>query len=341
MSERKNIKATVLSDGAWGTALAMVLCDNGYETTLWGPFPEYIEQMRAERVNSRFLSSVPLPETLRLESDIANAVDAAEIIVLASPSQYMRGTLEKLAPRYHSRQLLVNVAKGIEVGSLKMMHELCADILGDNSFSVLSGPSHAEEVAKKAPTAVMVACDDGELARTAQSAFMNDYFRVYTASDVIGAELGGALKNVFAIAAGIIDGMKLGDNAKAALMTRGLAELTRLGVALGGAPETFAGLSGMGDLIVTCASGHSRNRHVGEELGRGKKLPDILREMGMVVAEGVKTAESAYQLASKAEVETPIIHEIYTALYHGKDPREAVGDLMTRKARPERDNHHH
>jgi glycerol-3-phosphate dehydrogenase (NAD(P)+) len=215
------------------------------------------------------------------------------------------------------------------------MSELVAEILGDVRYAILSGPSHAEEVARKVPTAVMTASRDPEAARTVQRVFMNPYLRIYTSDDVLGAELGGALKNVLALAAGILDGMGMGDNTKAALMTRGIVEMARLGQALGGRAETFSGLSGIGDLIVTCTSRHSRNRHVGEELGRGRKLAEIQREMGLVVAEGVKTASSAYDLARRVGVETPIIDAVHATLYEDKDPRQALRDLMLRDAKQE------
>ncbi len=327
---------TVLSDGGWGTALALLLVRNGHNVRQWGPFPEYICEIRKSRENSRFLPGARLPDELVLCEEMKDTLHDSEIIVLASPSQYLRGTLAKFA-EYHDpdKHVLVNVAKGIEVGSLKRMSELCEEMLGKNRYCVLSGPSHAEEVALKCPTAIVAASTDVKTAEIVQQAFMNGVFRVYTATDVIGVELGGSLKNVFAIASGILDGMGFGDNAKAALMTRGIAEMARLGVALGGRNETFSGLSGIGDLIVTCISRHSRNRHVGEELGRGRKIGDVLKEMGLVVAEGVKTAESAYSLALKYNVETPIINEVYAGLYLGKDPRQGVKDLMTRKARME------
>lgn len=333
------MKVAVLSDGAWGTALALTLLHNGHSVFQWGPFPDYICEIRRTRENPRFIPGIKIPETLNLTADISEAVQDSEFIVLAAPSQYCRAMLEKLAPVYNSdNQILVNVAKGIETDSLKRISELCYEVLSPKSkYTVLSGPSHAEEVVKQCPTAVVVAAENVECAEKVQKTFMNDFFRVYTSEDVLGVELGGALKNVFAIAAGIIDGMKLGDNPKAALITRGIAEMARFGFALGGRPETFSGLSGIGDMIVTCTSGHSRNRHVGEELGRGKKLDIILEEMGMVVAEGVKTAKSAHDLALNAGVETPIINEIYAGLYEGKDPCEGVRDLMTRKARRELD----
>ena len=332
------MKTAVLSDGAWGTALALTLLGNGHDVTQWGPFDDYICEIRSTRRNERFLPGVEMPENLQLTSSVEEAVDGTEIIVLASPSQFMRLTLDNLKPFYSSSQILVNVAKGIETTSLQRMSQLCCEILGDDiNYTVLSGPSHAEEVSRKCPTAVVVGAENGENAKAVQDAFMSDCFRVYTSDDVLGIELGGALKNVFAIAAGIVDGMQLGDNPKAALITRGIAEMARLGVALGGRFETFSGLSGIGDMIVTCTSGHSRNRHVGEELGRGRKLDDIQKEMGLVVAEGVKTADSAYRLAAETGVDTPIINEIYAGLYEGKDPRQGVKDLMSRRARKEMD----
>lgn len=330
------MKISVLSDGGWGTALATVLCENRHSVALWGPFPDYLEEMRRTRRNDRFLKGVELPAALTLEPDLAKACDGAAIVVLAAPSQYMRSLLGRLKSVPRPADLIyVNVAKGIETDTCKRMSELVAEILGPVRYAILSGPSHAEEVARKVPTAVMTASADAAAARTVQEAFMNEYLRVYTSDDVIGAELGGALKNVLALAAGVLDGMGLGDNTKAALMTRGIAEMARLGQALGGRPETFSGLSGIGDLIVTCSSRHSRNRHVGEELGRGRKLDEIQKEMGMVVAEGVKTADSAYQLARRMNATTPIIDEVYQSLYAGKDPRQAVRDLMSRDAKPE------
>jgi len=330
------MKVTVLSDGAWGTALALVLCANGHEVRMWGPFPEYLAQMESTRENTRFLPGVSLSRNLQFEPDIAAAVRDSGILLLATPSQYMRSVLLKLKHHFNPQQhLLVNVAKGIENDSLLRMSQICAEILGQCRYVVLSGPSHAEEVSREVPTAVVAASADIKLAEQVQQVFMNDYFRVYTATDYVGVELGGALKNVMAIAAGVIDGMKLGDNPKAAMMTRGIAEISRLGAALGGDPRTFAGLSGIGDLIVTCCSGHSRNRHVGEELGRGKKIDEILNAMGMVVAEGVKTSKSAYCLARQAGIEVPIIDQVYAALYEGKEVKTAIRELMTRKARTE------
>ena len=327
---------SVLSDGGWGTALAKVLCENKHAVTLWGPFPDYLAEMARTRRNEKFLKGVEIPVALRFEPDLALACAAADIVVLAAPSQYMRGLLGKLAAVPRPAALIyVNVAKGIETGSCKRMSELVTELLGDVRYAILSGPSHAEEVARQVPTAVMTASRDPQAAIAVRQAFMNEYLRIYTSNDVVGAELGGALKNVLALAAGILDGMGMGDNTKAALMTRGIVEMARLGEALGGRPETFSGLSGIGDLIVTCTSKHSRNRHVGEELGKGRKLAEIQEEMGMVVAEGVTTASGAYQLARRANAATPIIDEVYTTLYADKDPRRAVRDLMSRDPKPE------
>ena len=330
------MNVTVLSDGAWGTALAMVLQFNGHQVTMWGPFSDYLAQMKRSRINSRFLPEAKLPDSLRFEPDIATAVADSELLLLATPTQFLRGVLSALKPHFNpERHLLVNVAKGIENETLLRVSGICEDVLGKSRYVTLSGPSHAEEVSRQIPTAVVAASSDIALAEKVQKIFMNDFFRVYTSTDYIGVELGGALKNVMAIAAGIIDGMKLGDNPKAAMMTRGIAEMSRLGIALGGDPRTFAGLSGIGDLIVTCCSGHSRNRHVGEELGRGKKIEEILSAMGMVVAEGVKTADSAFCLAGRAGIDTPIINQVYAVLYRNQDPRTALYELMRRKAKSE------
>lgn len=330
------MKIAVLSDGAWGTALALTLLDNGHEVVLWGAFPDYLAQMRERRENFRFLPGVTLPEELRFEPEIGRAVEGAAVLLLATPTQYLRSVLDKLKPHYDpAKHLLLDVAKGIEVDSWLLIHEMVEAVLGTGRYVALSGPSHAEEVSRRVPTAVVAASHSQGDAELVQMLLLNDNFRVYTGSDVVGVELGGALKNVIAIAAGIIDGMKLGDNPKAALMTRGISEMGRLGELLGGNAQTFSGLSGIGDLIVTCTSGHSRNRHVGEELGRGKKLPEILASMGMVVAEGVTTARGAYTLARRVGAETPIIDEIHAVLYKGRDVPSAIRNLMSRSAKPE------
>ncbi len=331
------MKATVIGDGAWGTALALALLHNGHQVSLWGTFPDYLEQLARERENRRFLPGVKLPAELLVTADLAAAVAGAELLVLATPTQFLAATVDRLAAAQPApTAIVVDVAKGIEIGTWRRPSQIVADRLGHLRYTCLSGPSHAEEVARQIPTAVVAAAADQATAAAVQAAFTNPQFlRVYTGTDLIGVELGGALKNIFALAAGICDGMGFGDNSKAALMTRGIVEMARLGVALGGQAETFSGLAGVGDLIVTCMSRHSRNRHVGEQLGKGRKLADIQQEMGLVVAEGVTTTKGAFQLARQADVSTPIIDEVHAALYQDKDPRQAARDLMTRDPKPE------
>ena len=329
------MKICVIGDGAWGTALAVNAVQNKHKVVLWGAFPEYLEQMQNTRENSKFLPGVKLPGELLFEKDISLALDCSDIIICATPTQFLRSVLKKMAGNIPENAVIVNVAKGIELNTWLRIGEIMEEELGKINYVDLSGPSHAEEVARGVPTAVTAAGENMEHAKQVQQALMNDKFRIYTSNDVIGLELGGAVKNVFAIAAGIIDGMKLGDNPKAALMARGIAEMGRLGEALGGKRSTFSGLSGIGDLIVTCCSGHSRNRHVGEELGKGKKLNEILKEMGMVVAEGVPTAKGIRVLAQKKGVEIPIIDEIYSVLYEDRPAKDAIISLMTRSAKTE------
>ena len=329
------MKITVIGDGAWGTALALNMLNNRHQVTLWGAFPDYLEEVKQRRENFKLLPGVTLPETLNLDPSLESASANADMLLLATPTQYLRGVLKQLKPFFNPQTPIINVAKGIEVNSWKRISEIISDELGETDFTDLSGPSHAEEVARKVPTAVVAASQNSASAKLVQSVMMNESFRVYTSSDVTGVELGGALKNVMAIAAGIIDGMKLGDNPKAAMMTRGISEMGNLGEALGGQRSTFAGLSGIGDLIVTCTSGHSRNRHVGEELGKGKKMDTILKEMGMMVAEGVPTACGAYTLSQKLGASTPIIDEIYNILYKNRSVPEAIHNLMCREAKPE------
>ena len=331
------MKCAILSDGGWGSALSRVLADNGHEVVMWGPFPEYLTELATTRENRKFLKGIKFHEKVSFEPDMLKAVSGAGIIVLATPTQYLRGVLAKLQEVWGNAEnaLLVNVAKGIEENSWLRISEMVSEFLPQAPYVVLSGPSHAEEVARNVPTAVVAASKNLADAEFVQKTFMNKYFRVYTSTDVVSVELGGALKNVIAIAAGILDGMCLGDNPKAALMTRGIAEVGRLGEALGGSALTFSGLSGIGDLIVTCCSGHSRNRHVGEELGRGKTLDVILKEMDMVVAEGVRTSIGAYTLARRTGVETPIIDEIYNVVHNDASALEAVARLMSRSGKNE------
>ena len=306
-----------------------------YRRRSLGNSPEYLNEMRKNRENRKFLPGVKLPDELEFEDDIKKALTGCRIIICATPTQFLRSVLKKMSGNVSPDAVIVNVAKGIELDSWLKISEIIEQELGRVNYVDLSGPSHAEEVARGVPTAVTAAGENIEDAKFVQQALMNDKFRIYTSTDVTGLELGGAIKNVFAIAAGIIDGMKLGDNPKAALMARGIAEMGRLGEALGGKRATFSGLSGIGDLIVTCCSGHSRNRHVGEELGRGRKLADILSDMGMVVAEGVPTAKGIRTLARQANVDIPIIEEIYKVLYEDRSAQDAVISLMSRSARHE------
>jgi len=292
--------------------------------------------MKKTRSNPRFLPKIKFSDNMSFSADLKEILTKSEILVLALPSQYIRKLLENIHPFFDNKKhILVDLAKGIEIDSLKRISEIVSEILGESNYTVLSGPSHAEEVIMNVPTAVVVASKKPNIGKIVQNAFINPTFRVYYSNDPTGVELGGALKNVFAVAAGVVDGMKLGDNSKAALLTRSIAEMSRLGKALGGGIETFSGLSGIGDLIVTCYSKHSRNRFVGEKLGSGYKLNEILKELNMAVAEGVTTTKSAYQLAKRIKIETPIIDELYDALYKDKNPKKCINDLMNRTAAAE------
>lgn len=325
---------TVIGTGGWGTALAVLLHGNGHRVTLWGRLPEEVEPILAYRENKLLLPGVTIPAEIVVTLDPVAALRGAEMVVLAVPSHGMRAICRQVAPHLPVRAILVHVAKGIEQDSDARMSEVIEAELGHGATVVLSGPSHAEEVGRGVPTAVVVAAADAARAAVVQEVFMNERFRIYTHDDVIGVELGGALKNVIAIAAGACDGIGFGDNTKAALCTRGLAEMARLGAACGAKRETFFGLSGVGDLIVTAFSRHSRNRGFGERLGRGETVTQILAST-KTVAEGVKTAKSIWQLAQARQVDVPISREVYAILYEGKAPRHAVRDLMSREAKPE------
>ncbi|HVM61893.1 MAG TPA: NAD(P)H-dependent glycerol-3-phosphate dehydrogenase [Verrucomicrobiae bacterium] len=328
------MNVAVIGTGGWGTALGVLLHGNGHKVALWGRLPEEVEPILAARENREFLPGVEIPKEIAVTLDAAEALRGAELVVLAVPSHGMRPICEKLKPFLSPGPPLVSVAKGIENETGARMSEVIAEVLDTDRIVVLSGPSHAEEVARGVPTAVVVAAKVPLLAATAQKAFMNERFRIYTHDDVTGVELGGALKNVIAIAAGTCDGIGFGDNTKAALCTRGLAEITRLGMALGARQETFFGLSGVGDLIVTAFSRHSRNRGFGERLGKGETREHIAASTHMV-AEGVKTAKSVWQVAHRLRVDVPIAAQVYAILYEGKAPKQAVRDLMTREAKPE------
>ena len=331
------MKISVLGAGGWGTTLAVLLHFNGHKVTLWEYKRSYAKELLKKRENIQYLPGIKIPQEILITHDLDEASDDKNMIVLAVPSQFLRSVVDKIKYSDIKNSILVSVSKGIENKSLLTMSLMLKDVhplLDDSQIGVLSGPSHAEEVSKRIPTAVVAASRDHEAATSIQAAFMTSYFRVYSSTDLIGVELGGAFKNVIAIGAGIIDGAGFGDNTKAAIMTRGVAEISRLGLALGAQPETFAGLSGMGDLIVTCMSRHSRNRYVGEQIGKGKTLKQVLKSMDMV-AEGVETSRSASQLAKKYKVETPITNEVYKILFEDKDPIKATTDLMTRDMKTE------
>jgi glycerol-3-phosphate dehydrogenase (NAD(P)+) len=331
------MRIAVLGAGSWGTTLAILLVYNSHDVTLWSFMADQAADMLAKRENTDFLPGIPLPPQLAITHDIHKAILGAEIIVAAVPAQFLRSAAETLKTSNFSDVVIVNVAKGVEIGSLKTMSEVLIDTLPTvkkNRIVTLSGPSFAEEVARQIPTAVVAASSDIVTAKFVQQAFMTPYFRVYSSDDIRGVELGGSIKNVIAIGAGIADGAGFGDNTKAAIMTRATAELSRLGIAMGAQPKTFAGLSGIGDLIVTCMSKHSRNRHVGEEIGKGRKLRDILNEM-IMVAEGVDSTKSVYSLAKQYHVELPIVNEVHQVLFEDKDPLIAASDLMTRDAKGE------
>lgn len=327
---------SVIGAGSWGTTLAILLAKKGYRVTLWVYEPEILAAMQAERMNSRYLPGVVLPAGLKLTGDLQEAVASARFLIMAVPSHAMRSVCGRIAGFMRKDHCVVNVAKGIENDTLKRMSEVIAETLAlpEKQIASLYGPSHAEEVSRGIATAVVAASGDLNTARRVRELFRSDYFRVYSSTDIIGVECGGSLKNVIAIAAGICDGAGFGDNTKAALLTRGLAEISRLGVMMGAQPETFAGLSGIGDLIVTCMSKHSRNRYVGEEIGRGKTLKAVLDGMVMV-AEGVKTTRSVHQLSQKLGVEMPISGQVYRVLFDDKRPHAAVAELMTRDAKEE------
>lgn len=325
-------KIAVLGDGGWGTTVAILLSNKGHDITLWGAFPKYVEALKRDRINSKFLPGVKIPEGIKFVSDTAGIPKDA-ICVIAIPTKYLRETLSKLKGKIPIEKV-VSLTKGIEVETLKRPTEIIKEVLGAKSIAALSGPSISFEVARNIPATCAIASENEAFAKEMQEVFTTPTFRTYTTTDIIGVELGGALKNIIAIAAGISDGMEFGVNTKAALLTRGLVEIIRLGVKMGGRKETFFGLSGLGDLATTCMSTHSRNRWLGEEIGRGKKLKDVLGATEMI-AEGITTTKSTYELSKTLNVEMPITEKIYEVLYKNKMPREAVGELMTRALKAE------
>jgi glycerol-3-phosphate dehydrogenase (NAD(P)+) len=326
----------VLGSGGWGTAIAVLLAQNpAHAVRLWSHREESGRAIREQRENVRLLPGVPIPPDVLLTCDEVEAVAGADCWVVAVPTAFLRPTAARFA-RLRADVPVISLTKGIEVSTFRRPSEILAQTLGTGRLAVLSGPSHAEEVARGLPTSVVIAAADMSLAVWAQERFGTDRFRVYTNSDVVGVELAGALKNVVGVAAGICDGLGFGDNAKAALLTRGMVEMTRFGVAHGAEPATFAGLAGVGDLITTCFSPHGRNRRVGYRLGRGEPLADVLA--GPQVAEGVYTSQSVYERARRTDLDTPIMTAVYEVLHQGKPPLAAVQELMTRRLKDERGN---
>lgn len=330
-------KIAVIGAGSWGTALAISLAESGHAVSLWTRRQEHAEAMKADGENKKYLPGIAFPETLTVADTMEAAIVGAELVMFSTPAQGFRGVLDQAKPHLTKDMVLVNVAKGIEQKSLKRLSEIAEEAIPGVKYVVLSGPSHAEEVGRLMPTTIVAAAEDLELAEFVQDIFMTEALRIYTNTDVVGVELGGALKNIIALGAGVSDGMGFGDNAKAALMTRGMTEMSRLGVALGAKEETFAGLTGMGDLIVTCTSMHSRNRRCGIMIGEGMTPQDAVAHVGMVV-EGMFTAEAAYELAKKVGVEMPITEAIYGVINGTVNAREAVIALMTRQRKHEKED---
>ncbi|MBE3570615.1 MAG: NAD(P)H-dependent glycerol-3-phosphate dehydrogenase [Bacillales bacterium] len=323
---------TVIGAGSWGTALSMVLADNGCHVRLWGHNPQQIMEINEHHTNKKYLPNCILPENIKGFASMEEALNGVEMIVLAVPTKAIREVVRQMVECLVKPITLVHVSKGIEPDTLLRISEMIEEEMPSRLLTdlvVLSGPSHAEEVSQRQPTTVTVSSNNMKAAEKIQKLFMNQHFRVYTNPDMIGVEIGGALKNVIALAAGISDGLGYGDNAKAALITRGLAEIARLGTKMGANPLTFSGLAGLGDLIVTCTSVHSRNWRAGNLLGKGKNLNEVLENMGMVV-EGVRTTKAAYQLSQNYHVKMPITTALYQVLFHNHDPKKAVDELMTR-----------
>jgi glycerol-3-phosphate dehydrogenase (NAD(P)+) len=328
---------TVLGAGSWGTTLAVLLTANTHDVTLWSHKDSHTKDLLRDGENRSLLPGIPIPKAVRITSDLDGAVHGAEVIVAAVPSQFFRSVARRLTGERFGKTLVVNVAKGIENETLMLMSDVILDSMPGvkkENIATISGPSFAEEVSRRVPTAVVAASVSPATARCVQQTFMTPFFRVYSSEDIRGVELAGSIKNVIAIAAGVADGVGFGDNTKAAIMTRATAELSRLGSYFGANPRTFSGLSGIGDLIATCMSRHSRNRHVGEEIGKGRKLKEVLAGM-IMVAEGVATTRSVHDLGRKTGVELPIVEQVYKILFEDKDPIAATSDLMTRDAKGE------
>ena len=327
-------KIGVIGAGSWGTALTVLLNNNGHQVTVWSAIEDEIKMLKEEREHKDKLPGVALSEKIEFTTDLQEAIDGKDLLILAVPSPFTRSTSKRMKEFVAEGQIIVNVAKGIEEDSMKTLTEIIEEEVPQATVTVLSGPSHAEEVGKGLPTTCVVGAKDEKIAEYIQEIFMSNVFRVYTSDDILGIELGGALKNVIALAAGAADGLGYGDNVKAALITRGISEISRLGVAMGGRKETFSGLTGIGDLIVTCASVHSRNRKAGMLLGQGYSMEEAMKEVKMVV-EGVYSAKAALQLSKKYNVELPIIEQVAAVLFEVADPKNSVDALMGREKKSE------
>lgn len=329
----KNI--SILGGGSWGTALSKLLSENGHNVTVWLRNEAQARDLSQNRVNIKYLPEVKIPENVVFTSNINEAAKKAEILLLVIPTQMVRGVLKQIKDEYKDNKIIINASKGIEIGTMKLVSDIVKEETKNSVFAVLSGPSHAEEVGLSMPTAITVACEDKDVAEEIQDIFMSEYFRVYTNEDVKGAELGGSLKNIIALGAGISDGVGYGDNAKAALMNRGIVEIARLGIAMGADIHTFYGLTGIGDLIVTCTSRHSRNWNAGYLIGQGLSKDEAIKKVGMVV-EGIPTTYAAYWLSKKLNVDMPIVDAMYDILENKADVKETVNKLMLRDKKEEK-----
>lgn len=328
-------KITLLGGGSWGTALAKLLSENGQEVTVWLRDEEQCKTLGTERVNKKYLPKVQIPENIVFTSNINEAVKDAEVLLIVTPTQMIRSVLKQIDNENKTGKIILNASKGIERGTMCLVSDIVKEETINCIFSVLSGPSHAEEVGLSMPTAITVACEDKDTAETIQDMFMSSYFRVYTNDDVKGAEIGGALKNIIALGAGISDGVGYGDNAKAALMNRGIVEIAKLGMAMGADVHTFYGLTGIGDLIVTCTSKHSRNWNAGYLIGQGLAKDEAIKKIGMVV-EGIPTTYAAYELSKKLNVEMPIVNAMYDVLENDANVKDTVNKLMQRDKKEEK-----
>lgn len=334
MAKPKIQNIGIIGDGGWGTTLAILLQKKGYAVKLWGAFPDYVRQVRETRINRKFLPGIEIPHAIDLTDNLQETLSTSQVIVLAVPSQFLRQVLKRIPRNKVKNKYILSVVKGIETKSLLRMSEVVRQILGPVNFAVLSGPTIAGEVAKGIPSTAVIAAKKASTAQVLQDIFNTETFRIYRNTDIVGVELAGSLKNVIAIACGVCDGLGYGTNTKSAILARGLAEMARLGKALGAKPQTFSGLAGLGDLVTTSMNPSSRNRTVGEHLGKGHTIKQILESMSMV-AEGVETAKAAYRLSQKHKVSMPITSEVYNIIFKNKSPQKAVIDLMARETKAE------